>query len=100
MCDFQNKNTDIKENGLDESMEVDNNEKVEDGKAPPDNNLPVVAQLKKEISKSGLDMIKHMVTEVDHEGYTPLLCACRSYMKFTVSINNYEMTENQINLAE
>ena len=64
---FQTDVSDIKENGIDEKMEVD----------PPDNNVP---SLKKVDSfRSTAEVIKQMATEVDHSGYTPLLLACRAY---------------------
>ncbi|KAK3092730.1 hypothetical protein FSP39_006660 [Pinctada imbricata] len=66
----------IKENGLDESMEVDGADQTT---KVPDNNVPV-PMLKKEGSfKSTAEAIRQMATEVDHNGYTPLLLACKQY---------------------
>lgn len=46
---------------------------------------PEPPMLKKNMSfRSGLEVIKQMVTEVDHSGYTPFLKACLSYFKYEV----------------
>ncbi|XP_033735456.1 poly [ADP-ribose] polymerase tankyrase-like [Pecten maximus] len=71
----------IKENGLDEKMEVDSNE---NGNAVKMDKEPEIPKLKKVMSfRSGLEGIKQMVTEVDHSGYTPFLLACCTYSNFT-----------------
>ncbi|XP_060068797.1 poly [ADP-ribose] polymerase tankyrase-like [Ylistrum balloti] len=71
----------IKENGLDEKMEVDSNENGDSVKMVKEPEMP---KLKKVMSfRSGLEGIKQMVTEVDHSGYTPFLLACSTYSSFT-----------------
>ncbi|OWF45703.1 Poly(ADP-ribose) polymerase pme-5 [Mizuhopecten yessoensis] len=71
----------IKENGLDEKMEVDSND---NGDVVKMDKEPEIPKLKKVMSfRSGLEGIKQMVTEVDHSGYTPFLLACCTYANFT-----------------
>ena len=65
---------DIKENGLSDKMDVD---EALDLRAP-ENNVPKPS-LKKEMSKARPEYLKLMVSDVNHEGYTPLLEACKQY---------------------
>jgi hypothetical protein len=80
---------DIKENGLSDKMDVD---EALDLRAP-ENNVPK-SSLKKEMSKARPEYLKLMVSDVNHEGYTPLLEACKQYaiykIKLMVSDVNHE----------
>lgn len=74
---------DIKENGLSDKMDVDeDNDKALDLRAP-ENNVPKPS-LKKEMSKARPEYLKLMVSDVNHEGYTPLLEACKQYAIYKV----------------
>ena len=75
----------IKENGLSDKMDVDgDNDKALDLRAP-ENNIPKPS-LKKEMSKPRQEYLKLMVSDVNHDGYTPLLVACQQYATFKVNI--------------
>ncbi|XP_078315747.1 poly [ADP-ribose] polymerase tankyrase-like isoform X2 [Crassostrea virginica] len=67
---------DVKENGIDDRMEVDDVKRT----PPP----PKVPSLKKQASfQSALSVLQQMVQEYDNEGFTPLLLACEMYMNYS-----------------
>ncbi|XP_052057851.1 poly [ADP-ribose] polymerase tankyrase-like isoform X2 [Mytilus californianus] len=77
----ENVPVEIKENGLTEKMEVDgDNDKALDLRAP-ENNVPKPS-LKKEMSKARPEYMKLMASDVNHNGFTPLLVACEQYAIF------------------
>lgn len=66
-------------------MEVDgDNDKALDLRAP-ENNVPKPS-LKKEMSKARPEYMKLMASDVNHNGFTPLLVACEQYATFKVFI--------------
>ncbi|XP_061174017.1 poly [ADP-ribose] polymerase tankyrase-like isoform X2 [Saccostrea echinata] len=65
---------DVKENGIEESMDVDGVKNAQTAKIP---------SLKKQASfQSAVSVLQQMANDYDDQGFTPLLLACEMYMQF------------------